>query len=117
LPASVATSFVKTADKGTVLNVSMKIDGETLGFDESADKSRAVVDVLGIALDDRGQFSSFSQRLEIPREVVLSKDGRFIKWTQSLALPAGLYQVRVAVRDRQTGRTGSAMTWIEIPLN
>jgi len=24
--------------------------------------------------------------------------------------------VRVAVRDRQTGRTGSAMTWIEIPL-
>jgi len=46
---------------------------------------------------------------------VLAKDGRFIKWTQTLPLPPGLYQVRVAVRDRQTGRTGSAMTWIEIP--
>lgn len=47
--------------------------------------------------------------------VVLGKDGRFIKWSQALPLPPGLYQVRVAVRDRQTGRTGSAMMWIEIP--
>jgi hypothetical protein len=117
LRASVSTSFVKTVDKGTVLNVSMKIDGETLGFEESAGKPRALVDVLGIALDDRGRFSSFRQKLEIPREVVLAKDGPFIKWTQSLPLPPGLYQVRVAVRDRQTGRTGSAMAWIEIPPN
>jgi hypothetical protein len=51
-----------------------------------------------------------------PREVVLSTDGRFIKWQQALPLPSGLYRVRVAFRDRQTGRTGSAMTWIEIPV-
>jgi hypothetical protein len=116
LPISIYARFVKTPDKGTVLNVSMQIDGETLAFEEFGGKSRAVVDVLGIALDDRGRFSTFKQKLEIPQEVVLSKDGRFIKWTQSLPLPPGLYQVRVAVRDRQSGRSGSAMTWIEIPL-
>jgi hypothetical protein len=32
-----------------------------------------------------------------------------------LPLPPGLYQVRVAVRDSQTGRTGGAIEWIEIP--
>lgn len=117
LPASVSASFVKTADKGTVLNVAMKIDGESLGIDESADKPRAVVDVLGIALDDRGRFSTFKQKLEIPQELIVNKDTRSIKWTQSLILPPGLYQVRFAVRDRQTGRTGSAMAWIEIPSN
>ena len=116
LPTSVSTSFLKTAT-GTVLNVSMKIDGELLGFEESAGKSRAMVDVLGVALDDRGRFSSFRQKLEIPREVVLAKDGPYVKWSQSLSLPPGLYQVRVAVRDRQTGRTGSAMAWIEIPID
>ncbi len=116
LPTSVSTSFLKSKDNSTTLNLSMKIDGETLGFDEASGKSRAVVDVLGIALDDRGRFSSFRQKVEIPREV-LTKDGRFIKWTQSLPLPPGLYHVRVAVRDRQTGRTGSAITWIEIPLD
>ena len=79
--------------------------------------SAGVVDVLGIALDDRGQFSTFKQKLEIPREIITNKDTRLIKWTQSLPLPPGLYQVRVAVRDRQTGRTGSAIAWIEIPSN
>jgi len=93
----------------------MQIDGEYLGFDES--NGKAIVDVLGVAVDDRGRFSSFKQKLDIPREVVLAKDGRFIKWVQPLPLSPGLYQVRVAVRNRQIGRTDSAMTWIEIPLH
>ena len=115
LPTSVSASFLNTADKGTVLNVLMQIDTEMLSFDDSGGKQQAVVDVLGVALDDRGQFSSFKQKLEIPREAVLAKGGRFVKWSQSLPLPPGLYQVRVAVRDRQSGRTGSAIGWIEIP--
>jgi len=81
--------------------------------DTAAGKQRAIVDVLGVAVDDRGRFSSFTQKLDIPREV-LAKDDGWIKWGQALSVPPGLYQVRVAVRDRQTGRTGSAMTWIEI---
>jgi len=115
LPTAVSASFVNTTDKGTVLNVSMQLDGAVLSFDESAGKQQAIVDVLGVAVDDRGRFSSFKQKLDIPRAVVVAKDGRFIKWTQALQVPPGLYQVRVAVRERQTARTGSAMTWIEIP--
>jgi len=114
LPASVAASLVNTPDKGTVLNVSMQIDGNFLSFEESG-KQQAIVDVLGVAIDDRGKFSTFSQKLDIPREVVFAKDDHSINWTQALSLPPGLYQVRIAVRDRQNGRTGSAMTWIEIP--
>src|SRR5689334_20083269 len=114
LPAGVAASFVNTADKGTVLNVSMQIDGNFLSFEESG-KQQAIVDVLGVAIDDRGKFSTFSQKLDIPRVVVFAKDDHSIKWNQALSLPSGLYQVRIAVRDRQNGRTGSAMTWIEIP--
>jgi VWFA-related protein len=116
LPASVSASFVSTAEKGTMLNVSMQIDGSFLSFEESG-KQPAVVDVLGIAVDDRGKFSNFSQKLDIPREVVFAKDDHSIRWNQALSLSPGLYQVRIAVRDRQTGRTGSAMTWIEIPLH
>jgi VWFA-related protein len=115
LPMSVSASVAINNDKAPVLNVSMQLDGRTLGFDESNPKHQAAVDVLGIAVDDRGRFSSFKQKLDIPQEVVRAKDGRFIKWTQALPLPSGLYQVRVAVRDRQTGHTGSAMMWIEIP--
>jgi len=113
LPVSVSANSVNTTDKGRVLNVSMQINGESLSFEASGGKQRAIVDVLGVAVDDRGRFSSFTQKLDIPREV-LAKDDGWIKWGQALSVPPGLYQVRVAVRDRQTGRTGSAMTWIEI---
>jgi VWFA-related protein len=117
LPSSVSASFLNTADKGKLLNVLMQIDGESLSIDESAGRQQAIVDVLGVALDDRGRFFSFKQKLEIPRGVIVAKDGRFIKWSRALPCPPGLYQVRVAVRDRQTGRTGSAMAWVEIPLH
>ena len=114
LSSSVSASVVTSPDKTTALSVSMQIDGESLSFDDPGGKQQAIVDVLGVAVDDRGRFSSFKQRLDIPHDA-LAKDGPFIKWTQVLPLPPGLYQVRVALRDRQTGRTGSAMTWIEIP--
>jgi VWFA-related protein len=112
LPTSVSATVAKTA-KGTELTILMQLDSEMLKFND-AEPQAAVVDVLGIALDDRGLFSSFKQRLDVPRAAV-TETNRYVKWTQALTLPAGIYQVRVAVRDRQTARTGSAMQWIEIP--
>lgn len=113
LPTFASGTFV-TAEKGAVLNVSMQIDGSLLAFDRADGKPVALVDVLGVAIDDRGLCSTFRQKLEIPRESVTSSD-HFVRWNQSLPLPPGLYQVRVAVRDRRSGRTGSAMLWIENP--
>lgn len=112
LPTTVSASSVNTKDKGTVLNVAMQIDSASLSFAES--DGPAIVDVLGFAVDDRGQYASFKQKLDIARAVVLAQGARFIKWNQALPLPPGLYQVRIAVRDRRTGRTGSAMTWIKV---
>jgi len=105
---------LETPDTGTSLNVSMEID-DALGFDSSNDKKETAVDVLGIALDDRGMFSSFKQRLTVTREAMLATNDHRVQWNQSMPLPAGLYQVRVAVRDRGTGRVGSALQWIEVP--
>jgi len=102
------------AAKGELLRLSMRVDSGMLAFDNTSGKEIALVDVLGAAIDDRGVCSTFRQKLEIPR-AALSGNDRFVKWTQLLRLPQGLYQVRLAVRDRQSGRTGSAMTWIEIP--
>jgi VWFA-related protein len=112
---SVSVSVDQTP-KGAVLNVTMKIDSGLLTFERTSGKEVSIVDVLGVAIDDRGLCSTFRQKLDIPREALTAD--RFVKWNQSLPLPPGLYQVRVAVRDRQSGRTGSAMVWVEVsPLN
>ena len=38
-----------------------------------------------------------------------------VTWHQQLALAPGIYQIRVAVRERSTGLLGSTRQWIEIP--
>jgi len=115
LPTSLSVGYTQTADKATALEVSMQIDTEVLSFEGPEGKQEAIVDVLGIALDDRGLFSTFKQKIKVPREAVQSKEQRFVTWSQSLTLPPGLYQVRIATRDSKSGRTGSAIEWIEIP--
>jgi VWFA-related protein len=110
LPTSVSATIARN-EKGTIVTIAMQLDSEMLDFDSSGN---GVVDVLGTALDDRGLFASFKQRLEVPRQAVLGAN-RYVKWTQVLTLAPGLYQVRVAARDRGNRRTGSAMMWIEIP--
>ena len=121
LPVSLSAGYLNTLDKAPLLRITMQIDTERLSFDGPEGKQEAAVDVLGVALDDRGSFSSFSQKLKVPREAVnmreavTAKTQRFVTWSQSLPLPPGLYQLRVAVRDSQSGHTGGVIEWIEIP--
>jgi hypothetical protein len=119
LPTAVSAGFVKPPDGKPVLNVAMQLNGSALNFEATEQKpegrKESEVDVLGIALDDRGSFATFKQKLNVTRDAVLSKADRSVQWNQSLSLPPGLYQVRVAIRERDTGRLGSAMQWVEIP--
>jgi VWFA-related protein len=115
VPVSLSAGYLQTLDKAPLLSIAMQIDTEMLSFDGPAGKQEAAVDVLGVAMDDRGSFSSFKQRLKVPREAVPSKAQRFVTWSQTLPVPPGLYQVRVAVRDSQSGHTGGAIEWIEVP--
>jgi hypothetical protein len=95
------------------LLASMQIDAAALQPDPAHEARKTEVDVLGVAIDDRGALYSFKQKLTVNAEA--SAQGRPIVWNQQLTLAPGLYQVRVAVRQRDSGRTGSAMQWLEVP--
>jgi VWFA-related protein len=113
LPLALSVGYLDAPQKGTVLAASMQLDGGVLDFGEHGEGAQ--VDVLGIALDDRGSFATFKQVLAVPRDALEKSGERFVQWSQQLQLPPGLYQVRVAARDRRSGRTGSQSQWIEIP--
>ncbi|MDX6443351.1 MAG: hypothetical protein QOH71_425 [Blastocatellia bacterium] len=111
---SLSPGYLHAMDKATLLRVAMQVDTETLTFAGPDGKQGAAIDVLAVALDDRGGFSSFKQKLKIPRSTI-AKNQRFVTWNQTMPVPPGLYQVRLAVRDSQTGQSGSAIEWIKIP--
>src|SRR6266849_6380970 len=102
---------------GTRVTATLQISREALSFDLNDGKQSADLDVGGIFYDDKGKpVSSFVGRLKIfplPENspAQLSRAiYEFHAW-----LPAGLYQVRVGVRDLKTGHIGSAMQWIQVP--
>jgi VWFA-related protein len=111
LPISLAVGYVNVPGKGPMLKAAMQIDLAALPEASTAHE----LDVIGIALDDRGSLSSFKQKLTVNPTEVLATGQHAVLWNQELSLPAGLYQVRVAVRDKESGRSGSAMQWLEIP--
>jgi VWFA-related protein len=115
LPLALSVGYIKTPDKGMVLAASMQMDASALKDAASQETEKAGVDVLGVAFNDRGSIYSFKQKLTVPTSAAAVNNRQAVVWNQQLQISPGLYQVRVAVRDRQTGRTGSAMQWIEIP--
>lgn len=116
LPVALSVGYTDTGEQGTVLNVSMQLGRADFDFASEGEKRKALVDVAGAAIDDRGRFGSFKQLLTVTPDAAAGGDSsQPVIWHQRLRLKPGLYQVRVALRDRATGRTGSAMQWVEIP--
>ena len=115
LAVALSVGYLDTGEQGTLLNISMQLGRTAFDFDSSGDKPKALVDVAGAAIDDRGQFGSFKQLLTVTPDPADPEASRPVIWHQRLRLKPGLYQVRVALRDRATGRVGGATQWVEIP--
>jgi VWFA-related protein len=115
MAVALSAGYLDTGEQGTILNISMQLGRTAFDFDTSGDKRKALVDVAGAAIDDRGQFGSFKQLLTITPDPADPDASQPLIWHQRLRLKPGLYQVRVVLRDRATGRVGGAMQWVEIP--
>jgi VWFA-related protein len=103
---------------GTQVMASININREALSFDLKDGKQAADLDIGGIFYDDKGKpVDSFVGRLRVfpvPADAPPEKRKGVIYGFRAW-LPTGLYQVRVGIRDVNSGRLGSAMEWIEIP--
>ena len=115
LKAELMVSLAPMPGVGTRVLATVEIDRRGLAFDLFDGKPAADVDIGGIFYDDKGKpRNSFVGRLRVSAtnasELKEPAVYRFQAW-----LPAGLYQVRVGLRDTRSGKTGSAVQWIKVP--
>lgn len=116
LPTQLSVSFLDVPNTGPVLTAATQLDTDGLGYGADG-KQMATVDLAGIILNDQGkQAGSFSTRVNVnPSAAASAAQNSSLIYTHKLPLKPGIYQVRVAARDDQSGRAGSAAQWIEIP--
>src|SRR3712207_3415115 len=109
------SSDVCSSDLDPQLTVSVEVDSEALGFKPDGTGEPASLDVVGAVVSDKGEgVSDFDQSLTVA-PVQTTGARRRVIYNQQLQLKPGLYQVRVAARDRRTGRSGSSAQWLEVP--
>lgn len=115
IATSVSAGYVDLPPSSTSLRISMQINRDAFSFDPEDGPQKSELDVIGAAVDDRGVIATFKQVLTVTNGAEGQDRSAPVVWNQQLTVPAGLYQVRVAVRERTTGRIGSAIQWIEVP--
>ncbi|HJZ98540.1 MAG TPA: VWA domain-containing protein [Candidatus Solibacter sp.] len=112
--------FVDSPTTGPSLNAMLYIDTRDLDFAPEVEGSRkASFDLLAVTYDARGQAATTANRhytITAPANTFESERNRGLLYTTSLAIKsAGIYQVRVALRDARSGQIGSATQIIEVP--
>jgi hypothetical protein len=110
LPVALALTYLNTPANGMVLTSSMQITGSGSDPAEGRDASNYLI--AGVILSDKGKIAnSFKTVLKGSTDL----ENPAIIYNHRATLPPGIYQVRVAARDDQTGRVGSSLKWIVIP--
>lgn len=113
LATSVSVGYMDMPEQGTLLTASMQVDTDPVA---PAEARKAGVDIAGAVYDDKGKaISTFKKGYTLNPETVSATEPNRLVHAHQARLPPGLYQVRVAARDRINGQTGSAVQWVRIP--
>ena len=119
LQMALTVNYLEASNKGPMLSASMEIAPNELSFSAGTDgKQRAQVEFLGLVFDDHGkQVGHLRDLLTVSAGVTQNAATTFHGPAYAFSSPVkpGLYQVRVAVLDINSKRTGSARQWIEVP--
>lgn len=115
LPVSLALGYLDTPDKLVSLTATIEVAREAVRPPGVGESQSSELEVMGSVINEQGKgTSAFEQTLTVT-SLSNPNAGQRIVYNHQLQLPPGLYQLRVAVRDKKTGRIGSASEWIAVP--
>ena len=105
-------------DKGAI-DISIVVDPKKLQFEEVGGKQQTSYDVVGFVFDElgklRGGFNETITTSLTPDELRAATKTGGLPYTTTTTLPAGTYQIRLAVRDNKTERVGTVSRYLEVP--
>jgi VWFA-related protein len=114
VPTHLNVSYLDTPNNGPMLTASVQISTGRLTYGDDG-RQPATVDVAGVVFNEQGKsVNGFKTRLTVKPLQAASEQSSVI-YNHKAVLKPGLYQVRTAARDEQSGLVGSAYQWIEIP--
>lgn len=118
IPVEMAADFLDLTDGGLGALVNVHIDASQLNLRQVNGTHQTALDMMVALFDEKGKAAaSFVERVNInirPERLENAIKHGF-SYRRLTKLKPGFYQARVAVREEDTARMGSASKWVEIP--
>ena len=115
---ALAQSFGEAEPGKTRVSVTLEADIRGLAFEEQGGTARDTLELLLlVAHRETGTFTRFDQQLELSLrpETRARYERTWLPIARELPLPAGPYQAKIVVRDRNSARLGSLTHDFEVP--
>lgn len=116
--ATLFAEFLAHGRDQTEIELQLQIQGDHLRYRWQDPYFLSELELAGIIYQFDGKsVGSLADRLQVkvPSEQLDLARARGFRFVKRIDLPPGLYHVRMAVRDIQSERMGTAFAWVEVP--
>ncbi|HKQ08268.1 MAG TPA: VWA domain-containing protein [Blastocatellia bacterium] len=113
-----SADFLWLSSDDAQVSVYVFVAARNLGYKEQGQSFVTSFTLLTGVLDSSGRTTNVLQdavQIRLSREQLDRAREDVYRYTKRLRLERGLYQIRVGVFDSQTGKMGTASTWVEVP--
>jgi hypothetical protein len=115
-PVYISTGYFRLNDKQFYVPVSVVVPGSQIPFTRAGEQDRAALDVMAVMRDEHKRpFGQLRDTVRVQPGVSEDVQHKNVQYDTGFQLPPGKYDLKVLVRENQTGRVGSFETGVEIP--
>jgi len=118
LNVSAQMDFIDATNQGPQASLTVQFDGDTLQYQPQAERHGFTVEIVTVIYDSSGRqieaLSATVQGTLTPERLAQGRANGYA-YSRQLTLKPGIYQARVGVREIETGATGTAAAWVDIP--
>jgi hypothetical protein len=115
-PVYISTGYFRLNDKQFYVPVSVAVPGSQIPFTRAGEQDRATLDVMAVMRDERKRpFGQLRDTIRVQPNVAENVQQKNVQYDTGFQLPPGKYDLKVLVRENQTGRVGAFEAGVEIP--
>jgi VWFA-related protein len=115
-PVYISTGYFRLNDKQFYVPVSVVVPGAQIPFTRASDKDKATLDVLAVMRDDQKRpFGQLRDTVNVEPTASQDIQHKNVQYDTGFQLPPGKYDLKLVVRENQTGRIGSFEASVEVP--
>ncbi len=116
LPVYASSGYFRLKGDRYFVPLWIAVPGSKVPFNTSRDKDKATLDILAIVRDTQGRpVARIRDTVNLALAVTEEVQRKSVQYQTDLELPPGLFNMKVVVRENQTGTMGSFEAAIAVP--